>query len=122
LKKSEPKSDKILSLISSNFVFSYDEIYSKYYNMNSKITSEGLLQLTKEVKEATKLLQILFPCPEFRKDWLPRHEVMQYLGFAATQMNAIARKYNLQKSIIGKRVFYNTKQLIEILNQESKIN
>lgn len=90
--------------------------------MNSKITTESLLQLVKEVKEATNLLQLSFPCPEFRRDWLPRHEVMKYLGFGATQMNAISKRYNLTKSIIGKRIFYSTKQLTEILNQEAQVS
>jgi hypothetical protein len=89
--------------------------------MQSKITSEHLLQLVKEVKDATKLIQLSFPCPEFRRDWLPRHEVMQYLGFGATQMNAIAKRYNLKRSVIGKRIFYSTSQLVEVLNQEAKI-
>lgn len=88
--------------------------------MNKLITIDNLKQLTKEVNEATKLLQLVFPCPEFRRDWLPRYEVMQYLGFGATQMNVIAKRYKLQKSVIGKRIFYNTRQLIEILNQAAK--
>jgi hypothetical protein len=90
--------------------------------MNKLITDNNLKQLTKEVNEATKLLQLAFPCPEFRREWLPRHEIMQYLGFGATQMNAIAKRYNLQKSVIGKRVFYSTKQLIEVLNQQALAN
>jgi hypothetical protein len=90
--------------------------------MTKLITEHNLLKLTKEVNEATQLLQLAFPCPELRREWLPRHEVMQYLGFGATQMNAIAKRYNLQRSVIGKRVFYNTKQLIDVLNQEAKVN
>jgi hypothetical protein len=89
--------------------------------MSNLITIDNLKQLTKEVNEATKLLQLVFPCPEFRRDWLPRHEVMQYLGFGSTQMNTIAKIYKFKKCIIGKRVFYNTKQLIEILYNEAKI-
>lgn len=89
--------------------------------MTKSITEDNLKQLVKEVKEATQLIQLSFPCPEFRRDWLPRHEVMRYLGFGATQMNAISKRYNLKRSVIGKRIFYSTSQLVEVLNQEAHI-
>lgn len=88
--------------------------------MKRELTDEQLMNFIKEVKDATKLLQLVFPCPEFRRDWIPRHEVMQYLGFGATQMNAIAKKYGLKKSTIGKRIFYNVQQIIDILNAEAE--
>ena len=88
--------------------------------MSDKITDEQLKNFIKEVKDATKFLQLAFPCPEFRREWIPRNEVMQYLGFGSTQMNAIASKYNLKKSMIGKRIFYNVQQIIDLLNQEAE--
>lgn len=88
--------------------------------MNYKITTDNLQQFISNVNNATNLMQLVFPCAEFRRDWMPRYEVMQYLGFGATQMNVIAKRYKLQKSVIGKRIFYNTRQLIEILNQAAK--
>lgn len=88
--------------------------------MNVKINEEHLKNLIKEVKEAAKLLQLVFPCPEFRREWIPRHEVMQYLGFGATQMNAIAKKYGFRKTTIGKRIFYSFQQITELLNQEAQ--
>lgn len=83
-----------------------------------KITADELKPLLKELQDGIKLLQLTYPCPELRRDWLPRHEVMQYLGFASTQMSAIAKTYDLKTSTIGKRKFYNVKQLSEILNQQ----
>jgi hypothetical protein len=88
--------------------------------MNNKISDEQLKHFIKEVKDATKLLQLAFPCPEFRREWIPRHEVMQYLGFGSTQMNAISKKYNLRKSTIGKRIFYSVQQIIDLLNKEAE--
>lgn len=81
------------------------------------LSNEQMLNLAKEIQDGRKLLQTIFPCPELR-DWLPRHEVMQYLSFGSTQMNTIAKKYGLKTARIGKRMFYNVKQIQEILNTQ----
>ena len=88
--------------------------------MAKNLSEEQIKHFISEVKDATKLLQLAFPCPEFRREWIPRHEVMQYLGFGATQMNTIGKKYSLRKSTIGKRIFYNVQQIIDLLNKEAE--
>ena len=86
--------------------------------MGIKIKEENIKHLIKGLEDATKLLQLAYPCPELRKDWLPRHEVMQYLGFGSTQMTAIAKMYGLKTVKVGKRIFYNLHQILEIFNSQ----
>lgn len=88
--------------------------------MKNQIVKEDLKALAKDIQDVTKLLKNAYPCPELRQEWISRAEVMSYLGFGATQMNAIEKKYNLQKSKIGKRIFYNTKQLLNIINSQQE--
>ncbi len=79
------------------------------------LPNEHLIKLAKDVQDGRQLLQAVFPCPELR-EWIPRHEIMQYFGFGATQMTAIAKKYGFKVVKIGKRIFYNVKQILEIFN------
>lgn len=86
--------------------------------MAIKISEDHFKHLIKEVEDATKLLKNAYPCPELRRDWLPRHEVMQYLGFGSTQMTAIAKMYGLKTVKVGKRIFYNVHQIVELFNAQ----
>jgi len=45
--------------------------------------------------------------------WIPKQEVMLFLGFAETQMAAIAKQYKIVSIKIGKHVYYQTHSLLE---------
>ena len=54
-------------------------------------------------------------CPEIRKDWIPRKEVMNFLGYGDTQISYITKKYNITTSEVNKRKFYSTASLLQVL-------
>ena len=54
-------------------------------------------------------------CPELRRDWIPKDELMEYLGFGNTQMRLIEIKYGLVATEIGKRKFFSTKSAAKIM-------
>ena len=43
--------------------------------------------------------------------WIPKQEVKVFLGFAETQMAALAKRYNIVSIKIGKKVYYQTHSL-----------
>jgi hypothetical protein len=45
--------------------------------------------------------------------WIPKQEVMLFLGFADTQMAAISKQYKIVSIKIGKHVYYQTHSLLE---------
>ena len=45
--------------------------------------------------------------------WIPKQELMLFLGFAETQMAAIAKQYKIVSIKIGKHVYYQTHSLLE---------
>jgi hypothetical protein len=78
-----------------------------------KITTE-LELIRSEIREIkTEKL----PCPELRRDWIPRNEVMKFLGFGATQILEVAKKHNLLITRIGKRQFFSTQSLQRAFNE-----
>ncbi len=58
--------------------------------------------------------------PDIRREWIPRQELMHYLGYGSTQMAAISKQYNLTSTKIGKRIFYSKKQILTILSDNAK--
>ena len=73
--------------------------------------------LNKQYQEQNQFIANLFPCPELRREWIPRAEVMKFLGFGATQISEIIKKHNLRISRIGKRQFFSTQSLQKALNE-----
>ena len=45
--------------------------------------------------------------------WIPKQEVMLFLGFAETQMAAIAKQYKIVSIKIGKHVYYQTQSFLQ---------
>ncbi len=74
-------------------------------------------QLLKKVEELSQKIDDLSSCKEVRREWVPKYEVMKYLGFGDTQMASIARKYGLVSTTIGKRRFYSTKSLLLVMDK-----
>lgn len=74
-----------------------------------------------EVKALREKLENPIPCPEIRRDWIPREEFKSFLNFGDTQMSAISKKYNFTYTEIGKRKFYQTSSIQKIL-ENYKIN
>lgn len=61
------------------------------------------------------------PCLEIRREWIPKHEFQQYLGFGNTQMSTIERNYGFVFTVIGKKKFYSAKSILTILKMEATI-
>ncbi len=83
-----------------------------------------VLELQKQNQEILSTLETLnkkvenpIDCPEIRKDWIPRKEVMRYLGYGDTQISYITKKYNITTSEFNKRKFYSTASLLQILEK-----
>lgn len=54
-------------------------------------------------------------------DWIPKQEVMDFLGYKSTQMNEFIRKHQmLRVSRIGRRTFINISSLIAVLELHEK--
>jgi len=52
--------------------------------------------------------------PAINSDWIPRSEVMRFLGYKETQMSQLISSGKLKSSKVGKRIFI-LKSSIEIL-------
>ncbi len=48
--------------------------------------------------------------------WLPRHLVMEFLGYGDTQMSSIQRRAKLQTAKVGKRLFYSIDSILKLLD------
>jgi predicted DNA-binding ArsR family transcriptional regulator len=66
-----------------------------------------------EIKKILKMLEARIEkqlvCPELRRDWIPKEELMEFFGYGNTQMLTIEKKYGLVTTEIGKRKFYSVK-------------
>jgi hypothetical protein len=67
-----------------------------------------------------RLIMALATLPEVHREWIPKHELKNFLGFGETQMNTIAKKYHLVSSTIGKRKFFSTKSVLNSLKSNSR--
>ena len=88
--------------------------------MEQSINADLLLQvqnLVMQVEILSKLIVNQDNSNPLMKEWLPRPKVMEFLGYADTQMATIARKYNIVTTKIGKKVFYNTSSILSILKE-----
>ncbi len=81
----------------------------------SKEVLDTLLKLSKQVMELETKIENRDSCPEIRRKWIPKQEVMQFLGFGNTQMSAITKKHNLTTTSIGKRKFYHVDAVVKAL-------
>ena len=78
---------------------------------------ENLTEIKKLLETLIKRIEEQNPCPEIRREWIPKQELQMFLGFANTQMSAHEKKYNWVYTLIGKQKFYTTKSVINILKQ-----
>jgi hypothetical protein len=74
-------------------------------------------QLLEKIEELKNKIEDRDVCPEIRRQWIPKAEVMRFLGFADTQLCAITKKYKLVTTQIGKRKFYLASSLLKALEQ-----
>jgi len=77
-------------------------------------------QLNDRVNQLMGLILIAGEASHIKKEWMPRSEVMSYMKYGDTQMTSIARQYKIATTQIGKRIFYKTSSIIEILNNNQK--
>ena len=96
----------------------FSEIFllSKYYIMDNQNNFEKLLT------ELLSKMDNLNICPELKRSMIPKHELMEFLGFAETQMSYIARKYNLETITISKRKFYLTSSILKAMDNNKNSN
>ena len=71
---------------------------------------ETLFKVIHELKDLK--LQLTNDCPELRREWLPKHEVMRYLDYKPTQMISFIREHGIINVKFGKRQLLSTKQLL----------
>jgi hypothetical protein len=71
--------------------------------------------LKKELAEINKQLKSMQLHNPLREKWMPRKEVMEFLGYGATQMAQLEKKLITTK--IGKRKFYLRNSLEHLLDQ-----
>lgn len=54
-------------------------------------------------------------CPELKRDWIPKDEVMKFWGFKNTQMSKHEKMYGIVMTKIGEHKFYSTKSVAKIM-------
>lgn len=84
------------------------ELMSVIQELNQKVAN-----LEDHLKKSTS-------CPEVRRIWTPRDEVMEFLNYGETQISAITKKYTITTSDIGKRRFYSNASLLDLLDKNKK--
>ncbi|QNA46458.1 helix-turn-helix domain-containing protein [Lacibacter sediminis] len=52
-------------------------------------------------------------------EWIPRAEVMQFLGYKATQMYHFLKSGKVKTVKVGKRIFVNRKSLNDFMEAQS---
>ena len=76
----------------------------------------------KMLAELSAKMDNLNICPELRKRWIPKNELMKFLEYADTQMATITKQYNLVTTTIGKRKFYLVDSVQKILDNNQSNN
>lgn len=74
-------------------------------------------QLEKLIKMFMEKFSNYSSCHELRREWLPKHEVQEFLGYGDTQMSTITKNYNLVLTEIGKKKFYSLKSLQKVFEK-----
>jgi len=85
--------------------------------MSNQLNMENLSEIMKLLETLLKRLEAQNPCPEIRREWIPKQELQSFLGFASTQMATHEKNYKWVYTIIGKQKFYSTKSVSNILNK-----
>lgn len=81
-------------------------------NQSSFEKNQEILRLLEEVKQK---IENPIECPEIRSVWIPRKDVMKFLGYGDTQISEITKKYNITTTEVNKRKFYSTASLLQVL-------
>ena len=93
-----------------------------HLQQQSLFSDEKMKSLIEEIKA---LKEKAFPssnCPEIRRIWLPREEVMKFLGYGETRISFIIKENNIATTAIGKRTFVSTKSLMAALEKRENTN
>lgn len=81
------------------------------------LSNENYKNLLDEFKDIKTKYLPTSNCPELRRTWLPREEVMNFMKYGTTRMLYVTNKYNLVTSEIGTRKFYSTQSLLNALSE-----
>jgi hypothetical protein len=76
--------------------------------------------LFKNIEELNLKFDQKYNCLELRRQWIPKSEVMAFLGFAETQMVAITKKYKFITTTIGKKKFYHIDSLLKVFEKNQQ--
>lgn len=86
--------------------------------MEKQLTEQLTLQkVAEELSEVKKAIYYRDVCPEIRKQWIPKHELMRFLDFADTQMAAITKSHPFVTTTIGKKKFYHADSILKVLQE-----
>jgi len=75
-------------------------------------------QLQEQMEDLKMKLEKQMACSELRSIWIPKIELMQFMGFAETQFNEIVNRYKIVYTIIGKKRFYLRESVMDVLNAQ----
>jgi hypothetical protein len=70
------------------------------------------LQIIKQKLDESKV-------PAVNSDWIPRSEVMRFLGYKDTQMSQLITSGKLKASKVGKRIFIMKSSVAKLLSENS---
>ncbi|SFZ93537.1 hypothetical protein SAMN05428642_103190 [Flaviramulus basaltis] len=59
---------------------------------------------------------ILTP-PTVFNDWIPKKVVQEFFGYGNTKMSTFSLDYNIRTSKVGKRIFYNSSDILNLINK-----
>ncbi len=78
---------------------------------------ETKIELLQQQLEELKLkFEKQISCPELREIWIPKNELMDFMGFAETQFNEIVNRYKIIYTKIGAKKFYLIESILKVMN------
>jgi hypothetical protein len=78
-----------------------------------------IIELKAEILSLKKKVDNLVNCPEIRREWTPKQEAMDFLGFKDTRFSFIKKKYGIKCCKIGSQCFVNNSSLLQIFNENT---
>ena len=72
-------------------------------------------QLKLQLEELELKFEMQSSCPELRSIWVPKNELMKFMGFGETQFNEITKRHNIVYAQIGKKRFYLVESIKKIM-------
>lgn len=59
---------------------------------------------------------LIFDRSKIFNDWVPKKVVQEFFGYGNTKMSTFATEYNIRVSKVGKRLFYNYTDIMNLIS------